>query len=94
MKRIVKQSQELTVDNVCDRDDLIIAYKVGGKVFILVGVYADGAWDVYYSFHPFVTQGDCKYTSTHLDDTLSAAMVSNEVYAFESDKEFLKWASE
>lgn len=94
MKRIVKQTQDLNIDDACDREDLIIAYKVGGKVFILVGVYADGAWDVYYAFHPFITQGDCKYTSTHLDDTLSAAMINHEVYAFESDKEFLKWASE
>lgn len=89
-KRVVSVRDILTIDEICEADDLIIAYKHRGVVYHLVGVYT-GDGDVVYSFHPFVAQDGPEFTSRNMDDCVAEAESVRELMAFDEVNDFLEW---
>lgn len=92
-KRVVTSTDTLTVDQVCEADDLIVAYKHEGKVYHLVGVYTNDGY-VRYGFHPFAAQDNPEFLYNYCDDSVSAAVKVRELMAFDDVEDFLDWILE
>lgn len=92
-KRVVNANKTISVDEVCEAEDMIVAYKHDGQVYHLVGVYT-GDGDVRYCFHPFMAQSQPEFSFNHCDDSVAAAVKVRELVAFDDVQDFLDWILE